>query len=411
MRTYRKINAICDKVTEFSLYITIFFLPASNRIAEISIGIGILAWIINRAASCDIRPLYTKLSIPIFAYLIINLLSLVFTTNFYISLRALIGKLAEYILIYFLAVETINTKERLRNMLAILLASAAIIAIDGVAQQYTKVDILRGRPMALNGITGPFKNQNDLGSFISLVFPISLSFLFFTKKNKKKLFMLVVSSILLACLIATYSRGAWVGVLMGVFAILFLKKKRLIPIFLTGLIILFFLLPPSLKYRASQIFNFREHTVTHRHMLWNTAIDMTRAHPITGQGVGTFMYNFAKYRPRGNEGVYYAHNCFLQIAAEVGLFGLAAFIWILAAFFYNAFNTIKYLKDGFHLAALMGLTGGLIAFLIHSAVDTNLYSLPLAMLFWISLGLGFSIIRDANAIAKADKENTPCPNR
>ena len=43
---------------------------------------------------------------------------------------------------------------------------------------------------------------------------------------------------------------------------------------------------------------------------------------------------------------------------------------------------------------LSGISAGIIVTLVHSAVDTNLYSLQLSVLFWLMLGLSSAIQRN-----------------
>ena len=49
--------------------------------------------------------------------------------------------------------------------------------------------------------------------------------------------------------------------------------------------------------------------------------------------------------------------------------------------------------DRFYGAIETGLLAGLFGFLVHSFFDTNLYSLPLAVLFWAFAGLAAAKIQ------------------
>ncbi|MBL7198377.1 MAG: hypothetical protein ISS47_09810 [Candidatus Omnitrophica bacterium] len=79
----------------------------------------------------------------------------------------------------------------------------------------------------------------------------------------------------------------------------------------------------------------------------------------------------------------YAHNCYLQMLAEIGIIGLASFLWIIGRLFKSSIRSFKKSRD----LLLLGLLAGIIAFLVHSFFDTNLYSLQLSVLFWAMLGL------------------------
>jgi len=92
-------------------------------------------------------------------------------------------------------------------------------------------------------------------------------------------------------------------------------------------------------------------------------------------------------------GISYAHNCYLQIAAETGIFSLIAFLWSIWVLIASSLKDAGRRKEGFVKAVQLGLLAGLVAYLLQSAVETNLYALQLAILFYYFLGLVVSIQR------------------
>ena len=97
------------------------------------------------------------------------------------------------------------------------------------------------------------------------------------------------------------------------------------------------------------------------------------------------MANYERFRMPGESGIWYAHNCYLQIAAETGIFGLLAFLWMAGRLITASLKSWKLIKDEFLRYR------GLVSFLIYSGSDTILYSLRLAVLFYFSLGLLMAI--------------------
>ena len=78
----------------------------------------------------------------------------------------------------------------------------------------------------------------------------------------------------------------------------------------------------------------------------------------------------------------YAHNCYLQIWAETGIFSLLAFILFFSLILYKGIRAYRKNSNPF----LLGLICGLFGFLVHCFFDIHLYSLQLAFLFWLMLG-------------------------
>ena len=70
-----------------------------------------------------------------------------------------------------------------------------------------------------------------------------------------------------------------------------------------------------------------------------------------------------------------------------------AFFAFIAAVLLKGFRSLKRVKDPFLYSLILGISLGLVAFLLHSAVDVNLYSLPLATLFWLSSGILLAVIK------------------
>ena len=133
--------------------------------------------------------------------------------------------------------------------------------------------------------------------------------------------------------------------------------------------------------RERMLFTFLPAGDANRFAVWKTALSIIKEHPFTGRGIGLFMTYFSLHRtdliPQ------YAHNCFLQIWTETGIFSLLsflAFVWLIL------YKGVKSLRENLD-PILLGLVCGASGFLVHSFFDTDLYSVQLATLFWAMLGL------------------------
>ncbi|MBI5143640.1 MAG: O-antigen ligase family protein, partial [Candidatus Omnitrophica bacterium] len=123
--------------------------------------------------------------------------------------------------------------------------------------------------------------------------------------------------------------------------------------------------------------------------MWRVGWKIFLEHPIIGSGVNTFFLKFKEFREdedKGERGSY-AHNGYLQLAAETGMLGLSIFLLLIGRAFFYVFKYISGNLTLFYKSFTLGLAAGLLAFLIHSFFDTNLQSLPLITLFWFSLAV------------------------
>ncbi|MCX5694148.1 MAG: O-antigen ligase family protein, partial [Candidatus Omnitrophica bacterium] len=123
----------------------------------------------------------------------------------------------------------------------------------------------------------------------------------------------------------------------------------------------------------------------YRFLLAHGAWVMIKENPFLGKGIGTFMDYCNRYT--NNFGASYAHNCYLQIWAESGIFSLLCFLLFVWFVFYKSIKVSLRLPKSPDFFILIGLTAGLLGFLVHSFFDVHFYSFQLSFLFWAVLGL------------------------
>ena len=108
-------------------------------------------------------------------------------------------------------------------------------------------DFLRFRHLEAGRITGSFQMPGDLAGYLgpALCLPLALCFLKF--KKWMKYFLRVESILLLSLLMATFVRGAWVGLIVAVCFLGILENRKIIYITFAILIILGIVTPHLVK--------------------------------------------------------------------------------------------------------------------------------------------------------------------
>lgn len=396
-----KIVKYLEYITEYSFYSLIFFTPISIAAIEISTTLIIISFYLKKTYKHDYKLLFKSFNLFLMLFYIFSGLSL-FNSGSYLtkSLWALFFKWGKYLLIFIIAQDFFSNSRLIRNASVIFLFTGLLLGIDGIFQHTFGIDFIRHKSIMLrpefslikvNAVRATFQHYNDFGAYlvIAISFIISLSL----SERIKRIYrwILFFSGIVLGiCLLLTLSRGSWLSFMAAIALMMFLsnKAKKIIPLTAIILIILFLAIP---EFRMMGAFTFGPSGDMDRFKVWQTAFAMIKDHPILGQGIGTFMANFRKYMP--NLIIQYAHNCFLQIWAETGIFSLLSFLGFLVLLFsewIKAFN-----KN--HNLLILGLLCGIFGFLVHSFFDTDLYSLQLSVLFWFTVGL-------TTAVAKLEKK-------
>ncbi|HWE50770.1 MAG TPA: O-antigen ligase family protein [Bryobacteraceae bacterium] len=119
--------------------------------------------------------------------------------------------------------------------------------------------------------------------------------------------------------------------------------------------------------------------------LWRDTTKMISAYPLTGSGLGTFESGLMLFKTAAPMNTAdYAHNDYLQATAEAGIVAvLAGLIWVALVLTRAVRGVLSWENAPNHYLAL-GAAGSMIAILVHSLVDFNLYIPANQMVFaWI----------------------------
>lgn len=111
-------------------------------------------------------------------------------------------------------------------------------------------------------------------------------------------------------------------------------------------------------------------------------------HPVTGTGLGTFPWAYARYEREGEWiGMAQAHNDFLQFASETGIPGLVLLAWGLVVFGWRVLRPA--LGSGQHVPrwTTAAAAAAVLAVLFHSVLDFSLQVPAVAALFSVLLGV------------------------
>ncbi len=280
MKNFQAI-AWCDRTMAFSLYALIWFIPISIAFVESFFGLALLAFWIKRLFQISLTlknssqgrgltlshriqlfislfvPVESVLNRPIAVFILAGFLSIFVSEYKALSIQGFFFKLLEWTFLYFIFIEAINHKRRLKIFIGVFFLSALLICINGLIQQITGREFIWGSEMGLGRVSSSFRHPNDFGGYLVVVLPLLFSFLYVYRKGRRVQgrFEQEVSSqedrtwqffrwaawglFLLAalCMGFTYSRGAWLAFFLGL-VFLGLQKPKYI-LFPLGFVIIF----------------------------------------------------------------------------------------------------------------------------------------------------------------------------
>ncbi len=271
---------------------------------------------------------------------------------------------------------------------------------------------------------GSFGQPNPFAGFMGLMLPLALmgayvQFAAMLSQYQKQqrihwhslrllLCFGLCAGLLGAALLASWSRGAWLGTAVSAAVMLFALPKRAATglaaalglALLTAGLWLGGLLPQSLVNRltasADDFLRMEDirgvdisptnYAVVERVAHWQAALNMAQSKPILGVGLGNYEVVYDKYRlinwqaPLGH-----AHNFYLNTLAETGIVGLAAYLCFWLAVFLVTWRARAH-PDSFARATAIGLLGSWTYLAVHSIFD-NLFVNNLFLHIGVLLGM------------------------
>lgn len=413
------------------------FSPAKKIIAEVLVIIGLLFWGLKIITTEKIKFVSTPVNFPVIIFVLISVLSIIWSDNIFSSLRELPFFLIGPFL-YFIIINNISNRYQINRIIITLLITGAFFGIYGIFQyigiDFSIFDSATGRQKVM----GLFGNVNYFAEYLVIIIPVAVSLFFFSQNKIQKILLLIAILFMGTSLVFTFTRSSYLSFgisLIFMFALYTIhwqdnfeknKKKIFITVLLAIIIItsIFFLPNPlnkpgtaidKIKSRASVTQIVEGSSVKRRIATWKFTVLMIKDRPLLGSGIGTYKYNTLKYQAEffeqgENRDIYphgfadKAHNEYLQLWAELGIIGLGIFLWLIIAYFAYSLKALKRSQDKFKQAIMIGLMGAVVAVLVDSIFSFPLHLPATIVLFWLVFGLTIvlGLIDDSDSKTKND---------
>ncbi len=368
-------------------------LTFSSALVEISFMVALISWIIWRLwEKPSVPSLPPNLIIALGLFLIFVVISC-FTSEFpKISLRGLL-KICQQLMIFIIALDLLRMPTWRSRFEISFLTLTAVVCLNGFFQYYAGHDFIRGKTLEPSGagprVSASFGTYGKLGAYLLLTIPYLIALGVYSRqiaKNWSRWYLIMILfSAASVLLFLTKSRGAFIALFAGTSLVLLFKRQWIVLLIL-GLMGIGFItiLPKNMVIHLDH--QLKEQSLIERFYLWDRAIQVIKAKPLTGTGINTYASAHAKFDTRKNWRVlgYYAHNGFLQLAAEIGIPGLLSFMCFLGIYFFFSMFRQPALPN---VIIRWGALAGLLNFLAFSLVDTVLHNPQPVMTFWFMMGL------------------------
>ncbi len=243
-------------------------------------------------------------------------------------------QLFSYFAVFVSALYVVRSAHDFKFCVRIVLWSSVLPAI------YALVDT--GLNAGASGIAefrvqSTFSHPNIFAFYLTLVIPLALYMLkssSVTLSTGKRLVLTAYMIFLLALLLLTQARSAWVAcfAMFAVYGLIF-ERRYLVYVVVAPLLALVI---PSVHDRLLDLAVGNEYVLyaklnsfAWRQLIWKSALQwMEPAHYFLGYGLDSFKYYAPTFFPLAGGVNWGAHSVYVQLLFEVGAAGLLAFMWL-----------------------------------------------------------------------------------
>lgn len=241
-------------------------------------------------------------------------------------------------------------------------------------------------------------HPNEVGGTLALLLPFALSLTAFSETRRVRSVLAVSSVIMFGALILSASRSAMIGIIAAGLTIAILRWPRLlvaVPVIIVAVLgAVVYSGPSGIGEFLLAIDTAGASTGADRLEIWSRAFTMIQHFSFTGIGLNNFPITLNLIYPLALQGstepIPHAHNIFLQVALDLGVPGLIAFIALLVA-------VASYLPRawrghaGWEQGLITGLATGLLAHLVYGATDAVALGAKPGLFLWAMLGMSVAM--------------------
>lgn len=323
-----------------------------------------------------------------------------------------LAKLTLNILVFLLLARVLRSPPLRSTLITLYLLAVAIVSVYGMRQWFFGAAALAtwvDTESSLAGTTRVYSflgNPNLLASYLIPGCMMSAAAVFAWKRWLPRILAVALAMLNSACLVLTFSRGGWIGYIIGGFAFLLLLvhwlsiylprfwRKWALPLVLgasAAFVVVAVMAVDPLRDRVLSMFAGREDSSNnYRINVWASVREMIADRPILGIGPGNTAFNrvYPSYQRTGFTALS-AYSIYLEILVETGIIGFSCFLWLLTVTFTLAWKRLQDMRqlgdrNGFWL---MGAIASMIGVLAHGMVDTVWYRPQISTLWWLMLAI------------------------
>ncbi len=352
-----------------------YLLEFGSTLTKVPAALLVAAWAWTRLRERRL-PRRHPVHLPLAALAVVVLASAAVHSGDTFTLEYLI-RWCPFLLTAFVLLDVVSREVPVRLLLGASVAGA-LVAAGGAVYSFAVLGDLRA--------TGPLEDPNDLAYVIVAALPLLVALTVRSGpaagRRAGGVVLVVVAAVLVVGAAVTVSRG---GALALAVAVVWLAVRRAVPkrvllaaagaVLAVGAVAVV-ALGPLVATALQQKGYIGSSNVDTRALRWQVALRMLADEPLLGVGPGGYRGNYmaASHNAELAEQTPVAHNMYVEVAAELGLLGLAAFAAVVVAALLAVERAVR--RGGDRTIGL-AVQASLISVLVASTFLSEQYYMPL----------------------------------
>ena len=279
-----------------------------------------------------------------------------------------------------------------------------------------------------------FNDHTSYGAVIAFFLPLNVAFFIIHKNHFIRFLLIFLISILTIGLILSFTRAAWISLLLSVIIVMILKLKInrkllfLLPVLLLFSFVLFSepILSMLEKNKQDSSDNLIEHVTSisnistdasnmERINRWKCALNMFYEKPFFGWGPGTYQFQYGSFQLSQDRTIISsnfgdmgnAHSEYLGALSETGLIGFLSFLTLCFATVMRAINMYYESHNRTHSTWLLAIITSLLSYFIHGVFNNFLDTDKISVALWcvVAIVIAFDLFKQKNNEHDSNFEN------
>lgn len=379
----------------FAFTLVLYVRPSELSTSPIAASIALVVGILTLACFLPTQlALEGNLSAPLTEVKLLALFALLAVVNIPLAMspadawQVFSGTFIRCVVMFVVLVNVVRTEARLKGLLYLAIGAAVLLSIGSINEYRLGLATVEGYRVDGRGV-GMFGNTNDMALFVVTLLPVTIAFFFGSRRKVGKLLYGALAALMLASIVLSYSRGAFLGLICVLifFAMKLGRRNRLgiVAAIVVLSIAFLFLAPGNYGVRLLSILvpslDPVQSADTRRAELFRSIYTALR-HPFFGIGMDN-------YRTQASLRGLVTHNAYTQVAAEMGLAAFACYTMFIVSPLRKlgqiVRNTFDDRTNSRYSYLALGLQASLIAYMVSS------FFLSVAYLWYVYYLVGYAV--------------------